>query len=447
MDLKHPEETWEIAFDNFLANAPEKVHHILSGIPYFHDCESAAWQSSTPYDILEQDNRVDGDKHELSEDVASNNSSTDMLMEEGLESLLQNQGTPQEELHARITVETAWHAQIFHEDEDNWEVAADSKLPTPVSGDKMAKLLEWKERMNQDINKQNVTVGVSWDPTGDKGITTEGVSVECIKVSGPDDEGRVTYIPLGAEISAGVLPPIDPSMLKDNQFWAYDIVTWHLDQTLGRAKPPPLRMLLHGEGGIGKSKVIQMITEYLERRGAKHLLLKAAYMGVAVSLIRGKTTHTIGMISQSSVKNGTVSRETQAKLQEFCKNYTYLIIDEISIIGKTVFSLLSRMISIVKTGEASSVQSSGGASVIICGDFHQLLLEGLLMPSTTPNMHCCDALGSQQYIFFMTLMITFLEVSCSRAVGWGWPSEGIGSHNKSMVAKDGTGHEINSWYT
>ncbi|OCH93888.1 hypothetical protein OBBRIDRAFT_700056, partial [Obba rivulosa] len=53
----------------------------------------------------------------------------------------------------------------------------------------------------------------------------------------------------------------------------------------------PLRMIIHGEEGTGKSKVIQTITEYFVKKGARYLLLKTAYTGVAASLIDGKTTH------------------------------------------------------------------------------------------------------------------------------------------------------------
>ncbi|KAG1858509.1 hypothetical protein F4604DRAFT_1488367, partial [Suillus subluteus] len=63
--------------------------------------------------------------------------------------------------------------------------------------------------------------------------------------------------------------------------------------------PPPLHMLIHGEGRTGKSKVIQTITSYFAHKGAKYMLLKAAYTGVAASLIDGKMTHTIAMISQN----------------------------------------------------------------------------------------------------------------------------------------------------
>ncbi|KZP27492.1 hypothetical protein FIBSPDRAFT_683605, partial [Athelia psychrophila] len=57
--------------------------------------------------------------------------------------------------------------------------------------------------------------------------------------------------------------------------------------------PPPLRMILYGEGGTGKSKVIQTVTEAFARRGVKYMLVKSAYTGVAAYLIDGKTTHTI----------------------------------------------------------------------------------------------------------------------------------------------------------
>ena len=42
---------------------------------------------------------------------------------------------------------------------------------------------------------------------------------------------------------------------------------------------PPLRMVLYGEGGTGKSRVIQTITEAFATRGVSHMLIKAAYTG------------------------------------------------------------------------------------------------------------------------------------------------------------------------
>ena len=56
-------------------------------------------------------------------------------------------------------------------------------------------------------------------------------------------------------------------------------------------------MVLVGEGGMGKSQVIQTVTQYFQAWLANNLLQKAAYTGIAVSLIEGKTTHVIGGIN------------------------------------------------------------------------------------------------------------------------------------------------------
>ncbi|KAF9789430.1 hypothetical protein BJ322DRAFT_988978, partial [Thelephora terrestris] len=85
--------------------------------------------------------------------------------------------------------------------------------------------------------------------------------------------------------------------LKPDQLRAYHIVTWHLSEMLRGGDVPPLHMVLYGEGGTGKSRVIQTITEAFAAQGASHMLMKAVYTGVAASLVDGKTTHIIGSMS------------------------------------------------------------------------------------------------------------------------------------------------------
>ena len=41
-DLKRLSQTWSEAFDDFFSNVPRRFHFLLSGIQYFHECESAA---------------------------------------------------------------------------------------------------------------------------------------------------------------------------------------------------------------------------------------------------------------------------------------------------------------------------------------------------------------------------------------------------------------------
>ena len=118
----------------------------------------------------------------------------------------------------------------------------------------------------------------------------------------------------GLATSESSLPSVNPSELNPDWFCAYDIITWHLDKTLTGLKLPPLWMIIHGEGGMGKSWVIQTMMENFTSKSSKYLLLKAVYMGVAASLINGKTTHVIGMISTTG---HPMNDEVKAKLQQF----------------------------------------------------------------------------------------------------------------------------------
>jgi hypothetical protein len=169
-----------------------------------------------------------------------------------------------------------------------------------------------------------------------------------------------------------ILEAVDPSMLNNEQRRAYDVVMWHLDQTLSGKNPPPLRMIIHGEGGTGKSKILQTITKAFKDRQCQCMLVKAAYTGVAASLIEGKTTHIIGGMSGKSGRFSTddsITDETRSKLGRFWEHRHYLAVDEMSMIAKDFFALLARNISIGKGN--SNGQSFGGVNVIILGDFHQ----------------------------------------------------------------------------
>ena len=92
----------------------------------------------------------------------------------------------------------------------------------------------------------------------------------CPSTSKADD---VTQLTITNAAAAGVsyldnanafeepLAVAEVSKLRYDQFRACDIITWHLNQTLASADLSPLRMLIHGEGDTGKSKVIQTTTK------------------------------------------------------------------------------------------------------------------------------------------------------------------------------------------
>ncbi|KAF8583095.1 hypothetical protein K439DRAFT_1271264, partial [Ramaria rubella] len=94
--------------------------------------------------------------------------------------------------------------------------------------------------------------------------------------------------------------------------------------------PLQFRMQIQGEGGMGKSKVIQTITESFASQNCIRMLMKAAYTGIAASIINRKTMHTIGKISLSD--NKEMSQEVKEWLSVFWKDIRYLILDECSML-------------------------------------------------------------------------------------------------------------------
>jgi hypothetical protein len=159
------------------------------------------------------------------------------------------------------------------------------------------------------------------------------------------------------------------SYLKEDQRRAYDIMTWHLDQTL--ANIPNLHMILYEEGSIGKSAVIQTVTDAFAECGASGLLLKASYTGVTASLIQGKMLHSISKILTDKQGSISLSDDVKEKMQKFWNTYTYLIIDKHSMISKSFLAKLSYHIGAGKGMDAKPDMSFGGINIILCGDFHK----------------------------------------------------------------------------
>lgn len=154
--------------------------------------------------------------------------------------------------------------------------------------------------------------------------------------------------------------------LNNDQRRGYDIVDWHLHETIAGKKPPQLLMLIPGEGGVGKSKLIQTISQNFDRCGRGEWLVKGAYTGIAASLIDGKTLHVLGGIPVGGRKQ---SSQTKKRLRKFWSVKHYLVIDEMSMLSKGFFGKLCGIVSTAM--EKDEEEIFGGINVILVGDFHQ----------------------------------------------------------------------------
>ena len=297
VDLKSPEETWSEAFSQFLSLASKKSKDINASIQYFYESRAAADEEQEKQD--EENNIPAHSHHRTGDDAHGSDCELDkdakesFFTKEGLTSLMASHIPLWEELHGCHAVELAKYAKIFTGDLSLWQTDPNSTPVSNATGDDLTKLIEWKKQLEASVNAQNS----GFDSPQVQEVLNPG-DVKCLDMDTLDsDTGAVSQIV--AEVAEASITAVDPSQLKPNQFCAYDIITWHLDQMLAGNKPLPLCIIILGEGSTGKSKVIQTVTKYFIQKGAKSLLLKAAYTSVAASLIDGKTTHVIGFISTS----------------------------------------------------------------------------------------------------------------------------------------------------
>jgi hypothetical protein len=420
-DLKRPGQTWSAAFDEFMCTASREARAVLTGIQYLHECHTAAEDNqimNTQTNGKEDYSTIQtADELQLDESIEVEGESME-YDERGLQAIIRSQTSLSEDIHGRLAIELAKKAKVFENDslQDSWCIPnqCDMRISN-ASGDDMQKLIQWKTQMQTDLDRMNGAINNRAQETAEFECST----VERLDPNGgatADDGPVVERIPKApvyndnSGISAA-LTAVSRSALNDDQKRAYDIIVWHLKQTLSGKKCTPLRMIIHGEGGTGKSKVLQSVTEAFRQHGAHHMLLKAAYTGVAASLIDGKTTHVIAGVSLSSgLPSGekTLSDEAKAKLEMFWKPIKYLFVDEMSMLAKDFFALLSRNASIGKRDLDNS--SFGGINVVILGDFHQFppvarsIQDALYYPSNVETDSLQSQIGRSIYEEFQTVV-------------------------------------------
>jgi hypothetical protein len=270
-DLKGDDETWEDAFDKFIHTDYDRFSRTTSNVQYYHQCQTAAARDTgdkpaPDAERFQDEMAMDEEANEFDLGEGFLDSNEDMT-EEGLQEVIDSQTSVQEYMHGRMAVETAKYRGVFGDDEGGWNVQA-SRRPANATGGDIQMLQDWKDQMREDVQRLNANVTGTIEQ-GDAG------GVQRLDGEAQGDNGEVTT--LGPEEA---IEGVELSKLKEDQRRAYDIITWHLQQTLAGKNPPPLRMVLSGEGGTGKSRVIQTVTDAFKAAGAAHLLVKAAYTGV-----------------------------------------------------------------------------------------------------------------------------------------------------------------------
>ncbi|MFA9374196.1 MAG: AAA family ATPase [Poseidonibacter sp.] len=127
-------------------------------------------------------------------------------------------------------------------------------------------------------------------------------------------------------------------------------------------------VFLTGSAGTGKTHILKEYISYLRDSGIFPSIL--APTGIAASLLNGKTIHSFfalgirDFFSDDDIYNIA----TNPRLKKRFKELKVLIIDEVSMISPTIFSVMDKVLQIAKKND----KSFGGIQIILSGDFFQL---------------------------------------------------------------------------
>ena len=407
-DLKNQNETWQHAFTTFVQSTSQRNRDILNNIQYYHECRSAAENDHTKTFASHFDQRED---EMINEDDEENlpNFSNDLHDSTPLSHI-----NLAEEAHGRLAIIIAEEAGIFPTKNSIWEIAS-TVCVRPAQMEDFKNLEIWETYLAEDSHRNenaSITGTIQNSLSNNQNLPRICLlpDVQPLSSISSINTSSITTFNHNLSIQPEYSNPLDISNLNPDQKRAYDIVLWHLYETLQNHHPPPLRMILHGEGGTGKSHVIQTITEGFRKEGVQNMLLKAAYTGIAASSIEGQTLHSIAKMSFGK-QESKVTDQMRDKLQAQWRPYEYCVIDEYSMIAKRFLAKFSRNVAIGKAMNQQKEGSFGGINVILCGDIHQFppvataKADALYNPISTTFDSINSTIGRQIYEEFTTVVI------------------------------------------
>jgi len=339
--LKSSEQTWANALTDFLDNSPRRYRDIISSIQHYHRCKNSAENEKVDdATAVEEQNSVEAFAENEPMDIDENTADEDDYQEhnitmEDIEHAEDNHINARDRSYVAEAICIARNCKVFERERESDEA---SHSVCRAEAEDLVRLALWCCHLqgNQDTAIETL----------DNDADVENSSLTMDPSINVNDDPTVMALPFAEP----TIDSLHPDELLTEQRRAFDIVAWHVQSQLRGDNPEQLLMQIHGEGGTGKSRVIQTITSLFERLGVERWLAKAAYTGIAASLIGGDTTHRIAGLSFS---RRIMTSHMKALLETKWSPLRYLILDEISMISKRTLAEMSRNISEAKA--ASSV--------------------------------------------------------------------------------------------
>ena len=127
---------------------------------------------------------------------------------------------------------------------------------------------------------------------------------------------------------------------------------------------------LTGEGGTGKTLLIDALQYFFEKTNNLHKLSLTATTGIAATNINGNTIHSMVALSfyNKHLPHLNISSKNKLELEKRFQNVEFLVIEENSMNGKYNLNIISKMLMIAKNNDSLF----GEISILFVGDFFQL---------------------------------------------------------------------------
>ena len=168
-------------------------------------------------------------------------------------------------------------------------------------------------------------------------------------------------------------------LYPDQQCMAFQIIS-KLKEFMtcqDKTKFKPLRCTIVGQGGTGKTVLLNTITSVVRRMFLKNGVVRvAAPTGVAACNVGGETLHRLtgGGLGPTCEAGSLTTAEREKMVKRFC-DLLLVIIDERSMVGSTLFGTTDQIITeTIHEGAMQHTGTSwGGLPILITsGDDHQL---------------------------------------------------------------------------
>ena len=277
--------------------------------------------------------------------------------------------------------------------QDAWMVEAGRAPNAPVGGD--------ISRLGQrDIDEQHPWTQSDW--------TEEEVVIACDWM---DTQKRLGVGPVNQP------PRVDWQLLQDEQKEVFlQVVAWY-KATLGAERgrnnrPEALHINIDGTAGTGKSFLIGAISTELQNLASQENMsspvMRLAPTGMAAFGIYGMTIHSALSLPVKSLleplKSGPLTR-----LQQQWKDIKLLIIDEKSMVGRTMAGKID-----LRLREITTDQLMEGIGILLFGDFAQLppVADAPLYSSKIPKNQLQIA-GKEFYLSF-NQSVTLQRIFCQQ---------------------------------